>query len=314
MSFPVASGYASLQDSPLARPAYADNIIMKAYESDFLPLITNTSVLERLTSCYTTIQFMEEPDVGPWRKGELNGEIIPDNVTPGGFSVEICNMAYKAIKFDQQDVAFACNQWGAFEESFLNSVWQGLAEMWRKFTLTAMILEADSCNKGTHAGVYGNINLGTLGAARNVTGAKFARRMADLKTVLLQRNRWVDGKMFIVLPTEMTGVIIDTPYANALEMGNCVDCSLLVDGQLPGMIMGFNVITTNMAPTNMQGGDVNYYIIAGHVDAFAFAGDIVQSRLTEPSRYFAIEYQMQAVWGGKAIYPDALAIGYWKLA
>ena len=120
--------------------------------------------------------------------------------------------------------------------------------------------------------------------------------------------------MFVVLPTEMTGVIIDTPYANALEMGNCVDCSLLVDGQLPGMIMGFNVITTNMAPTNMQGGDVNYYIIAGHVDAFAFAGDIVQSRLTEPSNYFAIEYQAQAVWGGKAIYPDALAIGYWKLA
>ena len=311
--FPVAAGYASLQDSPLARIGYHDEIIRKAWEEDFLPMITNTRMLDRLTQCYQLIQFMEEPDVGAWRKYCINQKIVADSITPGGFSVRICNSAYKALKFDQQDIRMVCERWNDFEESFLNSAYQGLVEMWRSYVINAMVMEADSCNKGASAGIYGNINLGTIGSPRVVNSNNFAREVAKLAIALQQRLRWQAGKMFLLLPNSIAALIVDTQFARANEMGSCVDCSLLVSGQLPGMVAGFNVFVTDSIPHRTDQDDIAYYIIAGHMDAYAFAGDIIQSRLVQPTDYFANEYQMQAIWGGQAIYPDALAVGYWTV-
>ena len=313
MSFASASGYGSLQESPLARPYYHDRIIQKAYENDFLPMIANTAIADRLTKCYQVIQFMEEPDVGSWRKYEMNQELVPDHLTAGGFTMRICNQAYKALKFDTQDIKAVCERWNAFEESFLNSSWQGLSQMWRCYVLDGMVLETDSCNKGCSAGKYSDINLGCTGAPRNITGASFAREIAKLKRTLVERRRWVEGQMFIILPPAVQEMIVETPYANALEMGSCVNCSLLVSGQLPGRIVGFDVFHTNDVPSRMDGGAPAYYIIAGHRDAFAFAGDIIESRIVNPSNYFGTVYQMLAIWGGKMIYPDAMAIGYWAV-
>ena len=314
--FPSAAGYASLQDSPLARIGYHDNIIQKAWEEDFLPLITNTNMLDRLTECYQVIQFMEEPDVGPWRDYCMNQRLVADSVTPGGFSVRICNSKYKALKFDQQDIKMVCERWNQFEESFLNSTYQGLVADWRCYVLNAMIMEADKCNKGARAGIYGNIDLGTIGAPIAINASNFAREIAKLMMTLQQRLRWQPGKMFILLPSAIHAIIGDTQFAKANEMGpGCMvnGCSILVEGQLPGMISGFNVIVTDCVPTRDEQGDVAYYIIAGHMDAYAFAGDIIQSRLVQPTAYFANEYQMQAIYGGQAIYPDALAVGYWTV-
>lgn len=313
--FKSASGYQSLQDSPLARIGYHDKIIMKAWEEDFLPLITNTNMLSRLTECFQVIQFMEEPDVGPWREYCMNQKIVADSVTPGAFTVRICNSAYKALKFDKQDIKMVCERWNDFEKSFLNSAYQGLVSMWRCYVLNAMIMEADVCNKGGHAGIYGDINLGTLGSAIVVTASNFAREIAKLAIALQQRLRWQPGKMFLLLPSAVSALIVDTQFAKANEMGSCCgDPNLLVTGQLPGLIAGFNVIVTDCVPTRHENGNMAYYIIAGHMDAYAFAGDIIQSRLVEPTEYFADEYQMQAIWGGQAIYPDALVIGYWTVS
>lgn len=311
--FPVAAGYASLQDSPLARMGYHDEIIRKTWEEDFLPMITNTRMLDRLTQCFQLIQFMEEPDVGAWRKYCMNQRLVADSVTPGGFTVRINESAYKALKFDQHDIKMVCERWNAFEESFLNSAYQGLVEMWRCYVLTAMVMEAETCNKGSKAGIFGNINLGSIGAPVVVNATNFAREVAKLAITLQQRLRWQPGKMFLLLPSAIGALIVDTQFARANEMGSCVDCSLLVSGQLPGMVAGFNVIITDSIPHREEGGDMAYYIIAGHSDAYAFAGDIIQSRLVQPTDYFADEYQMHAIWGGQAIYPDGLAIGYWTV-
>jgi len=311
--FASASGYEALMNSPLARVGYEDNIIAKIWEEDFLPLITNTKILERLTQCFQVIQFMEEADVGKWRKYELNQELITDNISPGGFEVRICNAAYKALKFDQLDIKMICDRWPQFEESFLNSAHQGLSQMWTCYVLDAMVLEADRCNKGNAAGVYGNVDVGVTGAPRTITGTSFAIEVAKMKRILEERNRWQDGKMFILLPPAISELMVSSPYANAMDMGSCVDCSLLATGQMPGKVVGFDVFQTNYVPTVMESNKPAYYIIAGHMDAYAFAGDITNARMKEPSRYFGVEYQMQAIWGGKLIYSDAIVIGYWTV-
>lgn len=309
-----ASGFQGLENTPLARIGYFNKIIAKGWEMDFLPQITNTEIDERITACNQIVQFTLQPDVGPWRQYEKNQEMVPDLVSPEGFCMKICNAKYKDLKFDKLDIRRICDRWDDFEASFLDSTYQTLAAEWRHYVLTAMSLEADAMNKGANAGRRRNINLGAPGAPIVINGENIARNVARFKRVLQERFRWVDGEMVMVIPSAIGEIFVDSPYANALQMGSCMDCSLLVTGQIPGMIGGFHVYQTESLNTVTDStGAEAYYVIALHRQAFAFAGDLLEGELVRPSRYFGIEYQMLAVWGAKAILPDAIAVGYWTV-
>lgn len=310
-----ASGFQGLENSPLARPGYYNKIIAKGWEMDFLPAITNTEIDERVTACNQVVQFTRQPDVGPWRVYEKNQELVPDQVRPEAFCLRICNAKYKDLKFDKLDIRRICDRWNDFEASFLDSVYQTLTAEWRNYVLTAMALEASPQNKGAHAGMLGDVNLGTTGSPIVITGENIARNVARLQRVLQEALRWQDGEMVLIIPSAIREQFVDSPFANALQMGSCMDCSLLVTGQIPGMIGGFHTYVTQslhsvIDPTT---GNPAYFVIAAHRQAYAFAGDVLEGELVRPSRYFGIEYQMLAAWGGKAILPDGIAVGYWSV-
>jgi hypothetical protein len=312
MSYKSASGYGGLEATPLAQIGYYNQIIAQAWERDFLPEITNTEIDERLVACNQKVQFVRQPKVGKWRRYEKNQELIANQLTPEGFELEICNMAYQDIKIDKLDVKRACERWASWEESFLESTYQSLTEEWRTWVLTAMVLETSPENKGNNAGVRGDVQLGQPGSPLLVTPTNVQRAFARLKRILVDRHRWEENKMFVVIPTALSEVLSMSDYAKANWMGDCVSCSINIDGLMPRKLWGFNVIESTYAPSNMDNsGELAYYIIAGHREAFAFCADIIEGRLVTPSRTFGIEYQMLAVWGGKAIYDDALAVGYW---
>lgn len=307
-----ASGFSGLANSPLARIGYHDKIIAQGWDKEFLPYITNTAIDSRITRCNQVVQFTRQPLVGEWRPYEKNQELVPDYVSPDSFTMQVCNAAYKALKFDKLDISQICDRWPAFEESFLQSAYESLAEIFRTWTLEAMVLETAGTNKGANAGCNRNIDLGAPNAPRQITAENIHRELARLQRVLVESRRWINDEMFIMIPSALMEVLVDSKYASALEMGNCVDCSILVTGLMPGKIMGFNVFVVDCLPQVVDGtGELAYYIIAGNREAFAFAGDLVEGELVRPSNYFGVQYQMLAVWGGKAIYPDALAVGYW---
>lgn len=310
-----ASGFQGLENTPLARIGYHNKIIALGWEKDFLPAITNTEIDGRILECNQIVQFIKQPTVGEWRNYEKNQELVPDLVTPDGFCMKICNAKYKDLKFDKLDIKRICDRWDAFEEGFLDSAYQTLSAEWRNYALSAMVLEADARNKGVTAGKMRNINLGAPNAPRVITGASIGREFAKLKRTLQERNRWEEGKMVAVISPAIAEQFVESPYASALQMGSCVDCSLLITGQLPGKVLGFDVFETNSLNAVMDPGTGNesYFVLAFHRDAYAFAGDIIEGELVRPSRYFGIEYQMLAVWGGKAILPDAIAVGYWSV-
>ena len=310
-----ASGFGGLENSPLARIGYYASIIALGWEKDFLSEVVNSEIDGRILECNQVVQFVKQPTVGPWRQYEKNQELVPDQVSPDGFCMRICNAKYKAIKFDKLDIRRICERWDQFEGSFLDSAYQTLAQEWRSFVLAGMALEADAQNKGVSAGCRGNINLGAPNAPRVVNGVNLGSEIAKLKRVLKERHRWEDGKMVLILPSAIEEQLVNSPYASALQMGSCVDCSLLITGKMPGMLLGFQPYVTEslacaMDPTTNTEA---YYVIAAHRDAFAFAGDIIEGELVRPSRYFGIEYQMLATWGAKAILPDAIAVGYWTI-
>lgn len=310
-----ASGFQGLENTALARIGYYDKIIALGWEKDFLPSLVNSEIDGRILECNQVVQFVRQPTVGAWRDYEKNQELVPDLVTPESFCMKICVAKYKAIKFDKLDIRRICERFDAFEESFLDSAYQTLSAEWRNYVLCGMALEADTRNKGCTAGKMGNIDLGDVGDPVFINGNNFAREVAKLKRILMERQRWVEGEMILVISPALAEQLVDSPYASALNMGSCVDCSLLVTGQLPGQILGFDVIQTNSmcSTVDAESGTEAYYVIAAHRDAFAFAGDIIEGELVRPARYFGIEYQMLAVWGAKAILPDAIAVGYWTV-
>lgn len=323
MSIPAASGYSSLQASPLARIGYYDKIINRAYEADYLPVITCTNIDQRLVTCNQIVQFQLQPDVGPWRKHEMNQGGIVDSVVPDSFSMEICNAADKWLKFDKMDIMRICERWAEFEKGFLESAWQNLAILWRQFVLNGIMLEAN--NKGATAGPDCSVNLGSQSAPIiiNCTNSgtlgcnALVGALAAAKIVLKKRHRWMAGQMFMVAPPEMETALLASPYANALQMGSCVDCSMLVDGQVPGVVVGFDLILTNEAPAQIDPGTGRpaYFIVFGWCEAYAFAGDIIESIVKDmPNLSFGQVYGMLAVWGGKAILPDALGVLYVEFA
>ena len=306
-----ASGYGGLDATPLARPGYYNEIMARVYERDFLPEITNSEIDERIIACHQQVQILKAPEVGPWRSIQKNQEMTPSQVTAEAICFEICNAAYNAIKFDKLDIRWACDRWDQFEDKFLEDVYESWVSMQRKWVLTAMIMEADSSNMGSNAGVHGNIDLGSRGNPVEITPTNIAYHFTQLQQVLTEQLRWVDNEMFIVIPSVFKSVLVQSNFANSMWVGDAKKTSLGIDGLWDQQIAGFNVIETVHAPFVRENNRICYYVIAGHKSAFAYAADIIDARLVYPEKTWSVEYQMLGVWGGKMLYPEAIAIGYW---
>ena len=117
--------------------------------------------------------------------------------------------------------------------------------------------------------------------------------------------------MFIVIPSVFKSVLVQSNFANSMWVGDAKKTSLGIDGLWDQQIAGFNVIETVHAPFVRENDRICYYVIAGHKSAFAYAADIIDARLVYPEKTWSVEYQMLGVWGGKMLYPEAIAIGYW---
>lgn len=308
-----ASGYGSIHDTPLATKGYHSRIIERGWEKDILGEIVNTRIVAQAFDCNQVVEFILQPDVGPWRKYEDNQVIKPDTVQITSVQMTLCNQAYKAIKIDNNLQRNLCQFWSKFEAGFLDSCYRELSGMWHSFVLSAMVLEADRRNKGANAGRDRSINLGTVGDPVRVTSGNLPVNLMNLRNVLVHNNRWKTGEMFLLVPPEFSNVVIQSEYRLSADISCCKDPSMLLTGELPGQLAGFRTIES-MRTISAYDTTVNkqaYYILAFWKEAFAFYGDITEGRIIEDKDYWGRQYQMAALWGGKAIYGDAIAVGYW---
>lgn len=308
-----ASGYGSIHDTPLAMKGYHSRIIEKGWEKDILGDIVNTRVVAQAFDCNTVVEFLLAPNVGPWRKYEDNQTLKSDTMQIKSVQMRLCNQAYKSIKVDNALERNLCKYWNQYESGFLEDCYRQLSGMWHSFVLSAMIIEADKRNKGPNAGRHRSINLGMVGKPVKITPENLPSKILDLKTVLVNQHRWKENEMFLIVPPELEMVLIRSEYRLAADIGCCKDPSMLLDGEMPGKLVGFRTIQTSRTPGGFDEG-VNkqaYYIIAFWKEAYAFYGDITEGRIMNDEDYFGKKYQMAALWGGKAIYGDAIAVGYW---
>ena len=308
-----ASGYGSvLENTPLARPDYYNKILSVDFERNWTHEITNTELIGEIKADTLEIQYMKAPEVGKWRPSSVNQEMIPSGISLVAESLRVDKLAYIDVKIDELTVGYAGSRYANFEKSFLEKIWRNYAELQRNWLLNRMLYESDPRWKGLNAGIFRNYNLGDIGTPVTITPANLAKNLAYLRQVLVDNLAWVENEMFVVMPSQFFPVLIDSNLANAGFTGTARPGTVQIDGMWKEKIMGFDVIETIHAPKQQEdNGNTCFYILAGHKDAFAYAGAIVKSRVTSNPRTFGIEYQALARWGGKMIYPDKLAVGYW---
>jgi hypothetical protein len=306
----ASSGAASMLSTPLARPFYYDKIMELVYERDFLREITNSEISERIKSCAQTIQIMKAPQVTDWRTYQDSQEMVHGQVSATAISFSVCNAAYQALKFSELDIHYACERWASFEEQVLNDCYEKFVSFQRRWVFTSFMAEVSPRNRGNAAGKHGNIALGDLGAPRTITRGNITHELGALQQIFFDNEHWVDNQMFLVVPHEFYRVLLESNFANKAWVGGTGQ-STAVDGAWADLIVGFHIYETNHLPFVLDGGKLCYYVFAGHRDAFAYASDIIRSRIVQDIKSFSTFYQMLAVWGGKMIYPEYLALAYW---
>jgi hypothetical protein len=300
-------GSGDLFNTPLASPDYHDNIMSMVYKRDFLREITNSVITEKITKCDQTVQIMKALEVIPWRPYQMNQQML----TPTVISLPLNNISDQSLKFDEPTSRYVSKHWQQFEERIiLEPCYKSFVVWQREWVFTSMIAGVALENRGNTAGPHHNIPLGDVEAPRVITGASVVAELKNLKRVLEQQHAWVDGNMFLIVPSEFNIVLAKFNLANNAWLGGSRE-NMAVDGKWSHEIMGFTVYETYLPSNKMDSGQDCYNILAGHRGAFAYASGIISSRLVQEIDTFSTIYQMQAVWGGAMLCPCHMVLGYW---
>jgi hypothetical protein len=223
--------------------------------------------------------------------------------------LKICYSAYLAFAFDDVTIHYTCN-WDMLEDRLLVNSYESYVQLMRNFVISDMISQVDPRNQGNSAGPHGKIHLGDRTTPLRITPTNLPAVLSDLQVILTENTHWIPGRMFLVVPYQFKTLVLQSKYADAAFTGDGV--SILIDGKWPRQLVGFDVYETSFLPYDMNPGvdQPCFYILAGHKDAYAYASDIIMSRLVRSENTTTTKYQMIAAWGGAMIYPKYAAVAY----
>lgn len=307
--FATASGYPSLEATPLARVDYSDVILSKIYEKDWLHRITTSDFMETPEYCGQVIQIMRAPEISSPRPYEKNQQLIPSTVTTTATCITVCGAEYHDLKFDAIDIRQACNRWERWEEKLHEALFESITRSQRRWVLARMMAQVSPKTTGARAGLLRNINLGEAGHPVVVTPDTIMKALADLQQALIETGRWVDNEMFIVVPPILRGILAQSKFAS--QDYSC-RCGGIVSGMWEHQLMGFTPIESIHVPSKLDNGDMCFFIICGTKDATAYVTNIIENRvISKDANYFGSRYQLLTLWGSEVLLPDALAMGYW---
>lgn len=186
--------------------------------------------------------------------------------------------------------------------------------------LGSVYADAATANKGATAGaISGDINLGAVGAPRQVTSANVLDMLLDMGQCLDEQNVPEDGR-WAVLPAWMASMIKRSDLKQAYLTGDSV--TPLRNGKI-GMIDRFTVyISNNLSSVTDLGSDAaaggsggaadkkSWNIMAGTRDAISFASQITNVESLRAQTTFGNIMRGLNVYGYKVTKPEALIAGY----
>lgn len=307
MAITAASGYPQYSGNIIS-PMFAMELLEQFYCATIYSDISTTEYTGELEKCGDQITFWREPEVRI-RDTEKNQTIEHDTIDSEQVTMVVDKAKDFSIKISQIDEKQICN-WPKFKEAFLRRAAYRLAQVIDQELIAQMYFDADPLNKGEFAGALsGNINLGVAGNPLPVNSTNVTEIFSRIQQALDEQCA-PDEERFIILPPAAITVLRNSElrlaYATALNF------SPLVNGRLPGEVMGFNIFRSINVPRVFDPA-VNTYcyeIVAGSKMATAFAAQIERTRSIEDVNEWSTFYQGLAVYGYKVLYPKAIAAMY----
>lgn len=302
MTFPVDTGVPTHAGTMIPE-IWAPKMLTKFYASSVFGEIANTDYEGSIRSMGDTVHIRTTPDItiSNYVKGQ---QLTHQQPEPANVDLLIDTGKYWSFIAQRVDLAQA-------DYDFVNDWTQDAAEQMKIVVDTDILAniygDAAAANSGATAGaISGNINLGTTGAAVQITKTTVLDYIVDMGTVLDEQNIPETGR-WLVIPAWMAAMIKKSDLKDASLAGD--GTSIMRNGRI-GMIDRFTIYSSNNVATSSDTG-TKYNLVAGHKSGLTFASQLLENEgpLKHPD-YFGEWYRGLQVYGYKVTKPDAIVHGY----
>jgi len=298
-NFPVAPGYPQL--SGTAIPTIWSTLWnAKFYEQTVLPQISNTDwelevrdhgdqVIIRNIPTIPVYKYFKNQSITYDTPEVTTTELKIDQAYRWGFSEDIIDLAQTDINFVQKQIEDASNQVKIAVEREIFSL---------------IFADADIANQGVAGGkIAGTYNFGAPGSPLPLSSTSILPTIIRAGSALDEQNVPDDGTRWLVIPSEVCGMIKNSDFKNVNVTGDSV--SIARDGKT-GMIDRFNVFCSNNLTVTSDSGFTVYNMMAGHRSALTFAGQVTKSEVIDSEFTFGKKFRGLFSYGYKVVKPEAL--------
>lgn len=299
MAFPTTAGNANYTGNFIPE-VWSSKLIVNFYDATVLAAISNTDYEGEIKSFGDKVHIRTTPEL-----------TIRDYQKGMQLQVERPDKPKLALNIDQGDYFAAVEDDVDRIQSDVNllDAWSKDASEKMKIkidgkVLTGIVPSVSALNSGASAGrISGNINLGTAGAAVQVTKANVLDYIVDLGTVLDEANA-PESDRWLILPAWMAGMI---------KKSDLKDSSLSGDSQTPlrngrlGMLDRFTVYVSHNLNSVVDGGNRCFSVLAGHKMGLTFASQMTEMESLRAESTFGTIIRGLQVYGWQVTKPEALA-------
>lgn len=300
MPFPQAPGAANYVGNFIPE-VWSAKLIQNFYDATVLAAISNTDFDGEIKGFGDKVNIRTTPEL-----------TIRDYSKGMTLTVERPDKAKLTLNIDQGDYFAAVEDDVDKIQSDINlmDAWARDASEKMKIKIDSKVLSSSTlltgiaaANMGATAGrISGNINLGTAGAAVQVTKTNIVDYIVDLGTVLDEANA-PESNRWLVIPAWIAGMIKKSDVKDASLTGDSQ--SPLRNGRL-GMIDRFEVYVShnlNKVTDTYQ----CFSVLAGHKMGLTFASQMTEMETLRAESTFGSIIRGLQVYGFAVVKPEALA-------
>lgn len=295
-----------------SHPDYSGNIIPtlwsrklleRFYDASVVPAISTTDYLGEIKSQGDKVIINQVPDI------TITAYKMGDPLThqrPAQTTLELTIDQGNYWDFIMDDVADAQSMFN------MTAPWSENASEKLKIAVDTEVLayvrtRADAANKGPTAGrLSQNIDLGTGGTPLTVTKDNVIDKIIDMGQVLDEQNIPETGRK-LVIPVWMSALLKKSDLRNASITGDSQ--SVFRNGRL-GEIDRFELFSSNLLPTAVEGTANATYFYALHPMAITFASQLAKTETIRSESTFGTIMRGLQVYGRGVVQPTALVTGY----
>lgn len=301
MGVPVAAGHPAYSGTFIPE-IWSGKLLVKFYDATVLGDITNTDYEGEIKSQGDKVYVRQTPTltIRDYSKGQT---LIVEKPTAPALTLNIDRAKYFSFVVDdidkyQSDIN-VMNDWASDASEQMKTAIDTLV-------LGTIYASAHAKNKGTTAGVKsGLFNLGTTGAAIQLTKANILEYLVDCGTVLDEQNVPESGR-FVILPPWACGMVKKGDLKDASVSGD--GQSILRNGRI-GMIDRFTIYRSNLLPTASDTG-TKYHVMFGHKVATTFAAQMTEMESLKGESTFGTIVRGLNVFGFNVLKTEGLGVLY----